>query len=282
MPDSFVISRFQTVPLLDARKRGARRVTMMLDLGLVEAEALVEAEGVRLPEDRILSWEAIEEISASENGCFAIEDDGPRRIQAFSEFTNRSYSLMPTAKSPTMLISGFLMHRVRGTDPVQDTREKIKAVRPVIGRVLDTATGLGYTAIQAAKTADRVVTIELDPAAREIAGQNPWSRELFDNPKIELVLDDSFDAVQSFADQSFHGIIHDPPAFNMAGHLYSGEFYAQLRRVLKKGGRLFHYIGNPDSPSGKKITTGVIRRLKEAGFPRVTRAPRAFGVTAHR
>ncbi len=282
MPDSFVISRFQTDPLLKARDEGARRVAMTLDLGLAETEALVEAEGVRLPDDRVLSWKTIQKISGSENGCFVVEKDECRRIQAFSELTNRSYSLMPTAKSPTMLISGFLMHRVRGTDPVQDTREKLNAVRPMVGRVLDTATGLGYTAIRAAEAADHVITVELDPAAREIARQNPWSRDLFDNPKIELVLEDSFDAVQAFEDRSFHRIIHDPPAFNMAGHLYSGEFYARLHRILKKGGRLFHYIGNPDSPSGKKITRGVIRRLQEAGFPRVIRKPRAFGVATFR
>jgi len=50
--------------------------------------------------------------------------------------------------------------------------------------------------------------------------------------------------------------------------------------VLRRGGRLFHYVGNPESKSGHNITRGVMRRLQEAGFSRVTRRPRAFGVVA--
>jgi len=45
--------------------------------------------------------------------------------------------------------------------------------------------GLGYTAIEAAHTSEHVITIELDPTVVEIARQNPWSRALFSNPKIE-------------------------------------------------------------------------------------------------
>jgi hypothetical protein len=56
--------------------------------------------------------------------------------------------------------------------------------------------------------------------------------------------------------------------------------YAELFRVLRRRGRLFHYIGNPASPSGKSVTQGVVRRLKEADFTCVEPAPRAFGVVA--
>ena len=60
------------------------------------------------------------------------------------------------------------MHRIKGTDPIRDTKEKLKALGPVSGRVLDTATGLGYTAIEAAKTADHVLTLELDPGDSDL------------------------------------------------------------------------------------------------------------------
>jgi len=243
-------------------------------------EVVIEPEGVCFPNGDSLHWDAIEEISASENNCFVIEDGEPRKIQLFSEFTNLLYSLMPTRKAPTMLVSGIPMHRIKGTDPYRDTLEKIKTVKPVVGHVLDTATGLGYTAIEAARTADHVVTIELDPTALEIARLNPWSRALFDNPKITQRIGDSYDIVQELADQTFTRIIHDPPAFSLAGHLYSGEFYVELHRVLRRGGRLFHYVGNPESKSGGNITRSVIRRLQEAGFSRVARRPRAFGVVA--
>jgi hypothetical protein len=77
-------------------------------------------------------------------------------------------------------------------------------------------------------------------------------------------------------------VIHDPPTLKLAGELYSGEFYRQLHRVLARGGRLFHYIGDPQSQSGKRTTPGVMRRLQEAGFSKVAPAPHAHGVTAIR
>jgi predicted methyltransferase len=173
------------------------------------------------------------------------------------------------------------MHRIKAIDPRQDTLRKIRAIAPVTGVVLDTATGLGYTAIEAARTAERVITIELDPAALEIARLNPWSRELFDNPRIVQVVGDAFEQVQRFPDAHFSRVIHDPPALSLAGDLYSGAFYGQLRRVMRRNARLFHYIGDPESASGRNTTRGVMRRLQEGGFARVVRRPEAFGVVAY-
>ncbi len=280
MTHPIVLSHIQTQPILQARGAGLHCMEVSPDLGLTMAEVIIEPDGVRFPNAEWLRWEIIEEITASENNCFVIEDGEPRKVQLFSDLTNRLYSLMPTPAAPTMLISGIPMHRIKGTDPYYDTLEKIKTVKPVVGHVLDTATGLGYTAIEAAKTADFVVTIELDPAALDIARRNPWSQALFDNPKITQRIGDSYDVIEELDDQTFARIIHDPPAFSLAGHLYSGEFYAELHRVLRRGGRLFHYVGNPESKSGGNITRGVTRRLQEAGFSRVARRPRAFGVVA--
>jgi len=280
MTHPIVLSHIQTQPILQAQQASEHRVEVSPDLGLTTVEVVIEPERVRFPNGQSLSWEAIEEISMSENNCFVIEDGEPCKIQLFSELTNLLYGLMPTRTAPTMLVSGIPMHRIKGTDPYHDTLEKIKTVKPVVGHVLDTATGLGYTAIEAAKTADHVVTIELDPAALEIARLNPWSHSLFDNPKITQRIGDSYDVIEEFDDQTFTRIIHDPPTFSLAGHLYASEFYVELHRVLRRGGRLFHYVGNPESKSGGSITRGVIRRLREAGFSRVVRRPRAFGVVA--
>lgn len=181
-----------------------------------------------------------------------------------------------------MLIAGFVMHRIKDTDPMQDTRRKVAAIAPVVGRVLDTATGLGYTAIEAARTAETVVTVELDPGAQEIARRNPWSQELFSNPKIQQVMGDASEVVQTFEDESFARILHDPPTFSLAGDLYSGAFYRQLYRILKRGGRLFHYIGDPESKASGGVTKGALRRLQEAGFTRVVRRPEAYGVVAYK
>jgi len=277
-----VLSHFQVKGLLEARAAGRDAARVSLDLGLTGSEVAIRPEGVSLPGEQLLTWQDIETISASETGCFVIEDSAPRKAQIFSEETNRLYSLMPTGGAPTMLISGIPMHRIKGTDPQQDTLQKIKSIAPVVGRVLDTATGLGYTAIAAAKTAEHVVTIELDPAALEIARLNPWSRALFDNPKITQMVGDSFEEIGELGEATFSRVIHDPPAFNLAGDLYSGEFYRQLFRVLRPGGRLFHYIGDLESKSGRVVSKGAARRLQEAGFSRVVRRPEAFALVAYK
>ena len=204
------------------------------------------------------------------------------RIHYFSEVTGRSLSLYPTGGAPTMLVSGIPMHRIKDTDPHQDTLEKIRAVKPVVGRVLDTTTGLGYTAIEAAKTAAEVISVELDPAALEVARNNPWSQALFADPKIKQIVGDSFEVIQEFDNGTFTRILHDPPVFSLAGDLYSGSFYEELYRVLRSGGRLFHYVGDPESKSGRNVTAGVMRRLGQAGFREIRKAPRAFGVVAEK
>jgi predicted methyltransferase len=245
-------------------------------------DVAVTAEGVQFPDGQSVGWPGLEEIAAAQNSCFVVEDGQLERILRFSEETQRVYALMPTPKAPTLLVSGIPMHRIKGTDPAADTLAKVRTIKPVVGQVLDTATGLGYTAIEAARTADQVLTVELDPAVLELARLNPWSRALFDNPKIEQRLGDCADVITSLATGSFDRILHDPPAFGLAGHLYGGEFYRELFRVLRRGGRLFHYIGNPESRSGQATTRGVMRRLEEAGFVQVQRRPQAFGVVAVR
>ncbi len=280
MSSPIVLSRRQIEPILDARHAGGGTASISLDLGLTRAQVSLEAERVVFPGGQWLSWESLEQIGESETGCFTVEGNEAVKIQRFSEFLGRAYGLMPTDRSPTLLVSGIPMHRIKGTDPQRDTLTKVRAVSPITGRVLDTCTGLGYTAIEAARTAEQVVTIELDPTVLDVARLNPWSRELFEHPRIEQVVGDSFDVVQDLEDGSFSRIIHDPPWFSLAGELYSGEFYRQLYRVLARKGRLFHYIGDLSSRSGRNVVKGVTRRLQEAGFSRVIRKPGAFGVVA--
>src|ERR1043166_360472 len=115
-----------------------------------------------LPDGQHLSWAQIEEIAGTQTVCFLVVDSRIDKIQFFSSELNRLYSLMPTERAPTMLVSGIPMHRIKGIDPHEDTLRKIRSVAPVSGRVLDTTTGLGYTALEAARTAAEVITIELD------------------------------------------------------------------------------------------------------------------------
>ena len=68
----------------------------------------------------------------------------------------------------------------------------------------------------------------------------------------------------------------------MAGQLYGAKFYQKLHRLLSVKGRLFHYIGNPETRSMMSVTRGVSDRLQSAGFSRVRSCPEAFGVVAEK
>ncbi len=274
-----ILSHYQAAALLEARRAGHATAVTSLDLGLTTTEVTLAPDQLILP-DQVVPWRELEEIARHDTACFIVDNGHAQMIRGFSDLTGRVYGLMPTEAAPTMLISGLPMHRIKGTDPYRDTLAKIKAVAPITGRVLDTCTGLGYTAIEAAKTAEHVITIELDSTAQEMARCNPWSRSLFDNPKIEQIIGDTFEVIASFDDGDFHIILHDPPMLSLAGDLYSGEFYRDCWRVLRRNGKLFHYIGDPERKSGARTTKGVVRRLQEAGFAHVVPKPQAFGVVA--
>lgn len=275
-----VLSHVQINPLIEAWHRGERQAACSPDLNLSSVPVTLTDDGVVFPAGELIEWPLVDEISDDENGCFRLEDDGSiTKIQTFSRVTNRHVSLYPTPNAPTMLLSGFPMHRIKNTDPWQDTIAKVRAARPT-GRVLDTTMGLGYTAIEASRYADQITTIELDPGVVEVASQNPWSRPLFDSGKIERLVGDSGEVIETFEPETFRVIIHDPPTFKLAGELYSSVFYEACFRVLGRNGRLFHYIGDLESQYAQRVLNGIIRRLHNAGFDRVEKQPKAFAVVA--
>jgi len=276
-----VLSHFQVKPLLAARDVGDSLASISPDLNLSSIDVAIGPAGAVFPNGERLTWVDAERIGSAENKCFHLRHGDIHEIAAFSEVTQWPRSLYPTERAPTMLVSGLTMHRIRGMDPHADTLIKIRATSPT-GAVLDTATGLGYTAIEAAKTAEEVITVELDPASLEIARLNPWSQALFDNPKITQIIGDAFDVVEGMDNGRFSCVIHDPPTFSLAGDLYSGDFYREIFRVLRRRGRMFHYIGDLNSKSGQGVAHGAIRRLREAGFERIERRVEAFGVVAYK
>ena len=274
---NMIISHFQTRSLVG--KNTPSTMSLSTDLNRSYVQISKTKSGWELPNGEILTFSQVETINQDENNCFVFRDGKLEKAGLYSERTNRYYSLMPTEKAPTMLISGIPMHRIKDITPVEDTDHKIKALGKPYGTVLDTSTGLGYTAIQAAKTASKVITVEFDPIVLSICCLNPWSIELFTNPKIFQLIGDSWDLAHIFRERTFNAIIHDPPTFNLAGHLYSQTIYDIFFRILKDSGRLFHYIGNPDSRSGAIIGRGVVERLKRAGFSVIPK-PQAYGVVA--
>lgn len=275
-----VLSRFQAAELLQAQGAGQALAMTSLDLGLSRREVVLDADGVHAEGRLLLAWPQLHAIAASDNGCFRVSDNGCEEIRAFSESSQRPCRLFPTAEAPGLMIAGFTMHRFKGITPRRAALEMVRAAAPVRGRVLDTATGLGYTAIAAAASAVEVVTIEFDPGAVEMARANPWSQALFHNPAIRCLLGDSSEEIGKFPDNHFSVIIHDPPSMSLAGDLYAGTFYQQAWRVLANNGRMFHYLGDPGSSLGGRVTQGVMQRLRAAGFRRIVPKPIAYGVLA--
>ena len=157
-----------------------------------------------------------------------------------------------------------------------------QAVRPG-DRVLDTCGGLGYTAIAALELGAReVITVEYSPTVIDLREMNPWSQKL-QNRKITAVNADSGEYIKELKDNYFDSIIHDPPRFSLASHLYSEDFYRQLFRVLKRRGRLFHYTGNPYvTRKGNSFVMSAGKRLEYAGFRSVNRNEKLMGLLASR
>ena len=206
------------------------------------------------------------------------------RIEGYSEVTGRTASLLPLPGGvpPTVVLAGFNMHRMKGIHPGQDTDAKLKPLGARLqGRMIDVCTGLGYTAASAAErpAVREVVTIELDPLMVEMQRANPWSSALFDNPKVCRLLGDATEVLPSLEAGSFDCCVHDPPANALSGELYSLKMYTELRRVLRRGGVLFHYIGDPSSKASGKLFRGITERLQAAGFETKT-VPQAFGILA--
>ncbi|HCL28490.1 MAG TPA: spermine synthase [Candidatus Latescibacteria bacterium] len=271
----------QAQPLLAARSDDVPLIETSHDLGRTATQARLDEAGATFADGIQVCWTALQHVVGDRNGCFEVQGTETTRIQQMSDLTGRLASLYPTQGPPALLLSGTLMHRIKGIHPGQDTQHKLQPLGRLAGmRVLDTATGLGYTAIEAADAGAEVITVEWDPAVVDMERRNPWSAGLFAHHAIDRRQGDIAEVIETFDDNAFDRILHDPPVFELAGDLYGGAFYAQLHRVLAPRGRLFHYVGNLDSPSGIRVSRGASRRLGEAGFGDVRLQPDAFGISA--
>src|SRR5438552_14625952 len=139
-----VLSYVQAESLLNAKRQQEVPLEISPDLGITNVTVKLSDEDVEFPSGEHVRWGDIEKIKKATTNCFIVTEEGIRTIQTFSEYSNRVCSRLPTKRTPSMLIAGFTMHRIVDIDPMQDTLKKIATIAPVIGHVLDTATGLGY------------------------------------------------------------------------------------------------------------------------------------------
>ena len=274
-----IISHYQARQLLEAKKQGLKEIEVSLDLNLSKSKVKIENNFFIFLDNQKIEEIHLKKIIKNDTSCFLIRDNSPVKIHLFSNETNKFYKLVPTNDAPTIEISGIRMHVTKEMTPMEDTKKKIEIISPVNGFVLDTCMGLGYTAIEASKTADFVITCEKDENVLEIAKLNPWSKELFDNKKIKILKTDILNEIKLFKAQMFDVVIHDPPSLSLASELYSLEFYKQIFRVLRKNGKLYQYTGNPGSKNRKiNLAKNVANRLRNAGFKGIQKSH--YGLTA--
>ena len=257
-------SRRPGLPCLAARDRGETHWTGSLDLGRSQGEALLEADGWHWDgsaypypgklKDRTLYWWDGEEFAA------------------VSRYAGRLIKLVPTEWNvPTFEIDGIKMLPTSKASPLDDARRKVALVQTSGKAVLDTCGGLGYFAACCLDAgAARIQSFEKNEDVLWLRMLNPWSPDP-DAPehggRLQLAHADVSQAITTLPDAAFDAALHDPPRFGIAGELYSQVFYDQLARVLKRGGRLFHYTGAPNKlTSGRDVPREVAKRLEKAGF----------------
>ena len=263
-----VLTRWTAEKILSA---GEGEVEVSLDLGLTVSRVRVAGGSLFLPGGEELPVEEVRELE--ENDVYLVRDGRVFKAAFFAD--GRYYRLLAVRpdSAPTLEISGVRMHRTEGITPWRDAELKVRClgVRPG-SSVLDIGTGLGYTAMWSLRLgSSSVITVEKDRNVLRMAEMNPWSRGLSEE-RVKILLGDALEIIGEFDEASFDRVINDPPRFALAGELYSSHFYREIFRVLRDGGWLYHYVGEPGRRRRKDIPAGVIRRLRECGFEGVRRA----------
>lgn len=245
--------------LLAASRAGLAKLDLSLDLGRSQSSVNFSDEGwvwhgKRYPYMRKCKERTIYHWDGS-------------AFTPIARFTIALIKLVPTDWGPpTFEIDGIKMLPTAKVSPYADAERKVGLVRPRGKRILDTCGGLGYFAACCVDGgAAAVHSFEKSADVIWLRSLNPWSPQV-DGP-LQLTHADITQQIKTLADGSFDAILHDPPRFGIAGELYSRDFYAQLARVLKRDGRMFHYTGTPNKlTSGRDLPNEVSKRLQIAGF----------------
>jgi predicted methyltransferase len=248
--------------LLRARKQGKTSVECSLDLGRSRTTVLVHADDWGLDGERYPYLELCKErtIYFWEGAAF----------QPVARYSGGLIKLVPTEWGPpTFEIDGIKMLPTARVSPYEDARRKVQLVEPRGKKILDTCGGLGYFASWCLREGAREVrSYEKNPDVLWLRSLNPWSPEAGEHDaRLTLENADIAQRIADLATESFDAVLHDPPRFGIAGELYSQAFYDELARVLRRGGRLFHYTGTPNKlTSGRDVPNEVAVRLRRAGF----------------
>jgi predicted methyltransferase len=250
--------------LLAARDAGRSAIDCTLDLGRSTATVQLDAGGWSWNNRRFPFME-----TCKERTIYWWDGEG---FAAVSRFGQSLIKLVPTEwDAPTFEIDGIKMLPTAQVSPYEDARRKVALIQPQGRIVLDTCGGLGYFAAWCLQGGARhVLSFEKNPDVIWLRGLNPWSpaHEGPDAaPALTLTQADISEHIAKLPAASVDAVLHDPPRFGIAGELYSQKFYDQLARVLRKGGRMFHYTGTPNRLTSRRdVPNEVATRLQRAGF----------------
>ncbi len=252
------------------------RLELSLDLGRTRQEVEIERGMIVLSNSIKLPLPGPELLAVADARTILIcRENAWQKWQRFDEPRNKFYKMIFVAEGapPTVEINGIKMHVTKDGYPALDTRRKLSALGRVHGHVLDTCCGLAYTAraLAAQPGVKRVLVCEVDRNMIGFCRENPWSRELWQNPGIVCHQADAAEFIRTLPDKSLGGILHDPPRFSLAPELYTESFYRECCRVLPAGGRIYHYTGNPHQQKGRSLPEQTIARLKKSGFRKALR-----------
>jgi uncharacterized protein len=267
--------------IIEAARSGAKELRVSLDLNLSWNTWLIENNRLILKPDLCMAIKNLEALVAVTNKIFILEDNilKPLEIRGQSY-----YKLVPTDTVPILEIDGIKMHRTKDITPLEDAKNKTQKVISKGDRVLDTCSGLGYTAVFALKAgAKQVISTEKSPEVIQLRSLNPWLVHLYEK-QPEFINADISQYIEKLENNYFHSVIHDPPRFtSKTGDLYGKQFYNALFRVMAKRSKLFHYTGSP-----KKITKqdrfvkNTIKRLENVGFSRLIFNEKLQGIIAEK
>jgi predicted methyltransferase len=250
--------------LLGARDAGVTEWTASMDLGRSETTITLQADAWqwkghaypypgKLKDRTVYVWDG--------------ED-----FSSVSRFSGSLIKLVPTPwGAPTFEIDGIKMLPTSKESPFEDARRKVALIEPRGKVVLDTCGGLGYFAACCLEGGvARILSFEKNEDVLWLRTLNPWSPDpdaASSEGRLSLTHGDVSQAIAAIPDASVDALLHDPPRFGIAGELYSQVFYNELARVLRRGGRLFHYTGSPNKlTSGRDVPREVAKRLEKAGF----------------
>lgn len=259
-----LLTRDSADTLRRAHDKGASDWQGSLDLGRSEDSVALDADGFhfrgqaypwpgKLKDRTLYYWDG--------------EEFAP-----ISRYSGSLIKLVPTEwGAPTFEIDGIKMLPTSKLSPFEDARRKVELVAPAGKVILDTCGGLGYFAACALEAGvGQIRSFEKNADVMWLRTLNPWSPDpesAAAGGRLQFSHGDVSQQIEQVASNSVDAILHDPPRFGIAGELYSQVFYDHFARVIRKGGRLFHYTGAPNKlTSGRDVPREVAKRLEKAGF----------------